>query len=48
MKELPKEGQTKPAKSITLKDIRPEARHYLVDHGCTLIEEGGAGYSDIS
>ena len=40
MKELPKEGQTKPARSITLKGIRPEARLYLVDHGCTLIEEG--------
>jgi hypothetical protein len=41
MPELPTEGQTRLAGPITLKGIKPEAKHYLEHHGCLVIEANG-------
>jgi len=41
MNVFPTEGRVEPARSITLPGIRPEAKQYLEQHGCTIVEEGG-------
>ena len=41
MTVFPTEGQIRPARPIILSGIRPEVKHYLENHGCTLIEERG-------
>lgn len=38
MRGFPTLGQIEAAKSITLSSIKPEAKQYLENHGCTLKE----------
>jgi len=41
MKDFPKEGLARRAEPIVLPGIRPEARQFLEEHGCTLLEKPG-------
>ena len=41
MSELPTTGQTRRATPLILKGIKPEAKHYLERHGCSVIEANG-------
>jgi len=41
MKDFPREGPTKWAEPIMLPGIRPEAKQFLEDHSCTVLEKPG-------
>ena len=41
MTMFPTEGRVEPARSITLPGIKPKAKQYLEQHGCTIAEEKG-------